>query len=125
MIVWDDRAARFVEGVIGQKVVPPFVSVGIEKEGAVIAGVVFNHFEGHDIHATIAGHGWDRQILREIGDYVFRQLGCERITAVTEQAKVVGFGERLGGQVEGCLRNHFGPGRDGYVIGILKDEYRW
>lgn len=47
------------------------------------------------------------------------------MTAITEQPKIVRIGERLGGQVEGCLRNHFGPMRDGYVIGILKNEYRF
>lgn len=99
--------------------------MGIEKDGEIIAGVVFNCFEGRDVHVTIAGRGWTKGFLADVGDYVFRQLKCERITAITEQPKVIEFGERLGGRMEGLLRNHFGVGRDAFVVGILKQEYRF
>lgn len=124
-IVEDERVAAFVFGALSAHLAAPYTCLGIEKDGQVIAGAVFNCFEGPDIHVTIAGHGWTRAFLATVGDYVFRVLGCERITAITEQPAVVRIGERLGGQIEGCLRNHFGPGRDGFIIGILKDEYRW
>lgn len=125
MIVTDDRVIRFVSDRIGVGLFPPFTALGIEKSGQIIAGCVFNCFEGSDLHVTIAGHGWTRAFLKTVGHYVFEQLGYERMTAVTEQPEVVRFGERLGGQLEGCLRNHFGPNRDGFVIGILKKEYRF
>lgn len=99
--------------------------MGIEKDGGIIAGVLFNHFEGSDLHVTLAGHGWTRSFLTHVGEYVFRQLCCERMTAVTEQPAIVRIAERLGGQVEGRMRNHFGAGRDAFVVGILKEEYRF
>lgn len=99
--------------------------MGIEKDGAVVAGAVFNHFEGLDLHVTIAGRGWTRGFAAAVGAYVYQQLGCERMTAITEQASVVRIAERMGGQIEGLLRNHFGKGRDGFVVGILKDDWKY
>jgi RimJ/RimL family protein N-acetyltransferase len=124
-IVGDDRVAKFISDAVGKGFVPPFTCMGIERDGQIIGGALFNVYEQPDIHVTVAGKGWTRGFFAEVGQYVFGTLKCERITAITEQPKVVRIAERLGGQVEGCLRHHFGKGRDGYVIGILKDDYRW
>ncbi len=123
--VADERVARFVSEMVGHAFVPPFTCMGIEKDGQVIAGVIYNVFEGADVHVTIAGRGWTRGFLSDVGAYVFGALKCERITVQTEQAKIVRIAERLGGQVEGLKRNHFGRGRDAFIVGILKEDYPW
>lgn len=123
--VTDDRVALLVGAACRTVFHPPYACIGIEKNGEVVGGVVFNCYEGNDIHATVAGKGWTPEFLRTVGRYAFDTLGCERITAKTEQASVVRIAERLGGQIEGELRNHFGPGRNAFVVGILKDEYRF
>lgn len=125
MIVQGDAVAAFVADQLSTAFEPPYSTIGLAKHGEVIAGVVFNHWEGPDIHVTIAGHGWTRGILAEVGHYVFGQLRCQRMTAITEKPEIVRLGERLGGQIEGCLRNHFGLGRHGFIVGILKQEYRF
>jgi RimJ/RimL family protein N-acetyltransferase len=123
--VSDDRVAKFVSDKVGKGFVPPFICMGIERDGQIVGGALFNVYEPPDIHVTVAGQGWTRGFFAEVGQYVFGALKCERITAITEQPKVVRIAERLGGRVEGRLRNHFGKGRDGYVIGILKEDYPW
>lgn len=123
MIVDDARVAKFVSEQVGKGFVPPFTAMGIENDGQIVAGAIFNVFEGTDLHVSIAGHGWTRKFCREVGRYVFENLGYIRMTALTESPEVVDFAERLGGRVEGLLRNHFGPGRDAFLIGILKEEY--
>ena len=125
MIVTDERVVSFAEGVLGSKFVPPFTCIGIERDDRVVAAAVFNHFEGFDIHLTAAGQFWTRGFLRAVGLYVFGQLGCIRMTAITEQQAVIDFAVRIGGQVEGVMRNHFGPNRNGVVIGFLKEEWRY
>lgn len=125
MIITGDEVAAFVGRQVLAPIVPPFTTLGIVKDGQVVAGVVFNHFTGSDCHVTIAGHGWDRGFLAEVGNYVFQQLGCVRMTAVTEKPRIVRIAERLGGQVEGLMRNHFGEGRDAFLVGILRDEYKF
>lgn len=125
MIVTDERVSQFVAKKFGVAVNPPFTLMGIERGGQVIGGVVFNMFTGPDIHITVAGAGWTRGFLTEVGQYVFGQLNCIRMTCITEQPKIVRLAERLGGQVEGLMRHHFGKDRPGFVVGILKDDYLW
>ena len=125
MIVTDKRVAEFVGKKVGSAIYPPFTCLGTESEGEIINGVVFNCFTRTDIHVTIAGERWSKGFLTLVGHYVFSKLRCERMTAITEQVKIVRIAERLGGKVEGCMRNHFGPGRDGFVVGILRDEWKY
>jgi len=125
VIVSDDRVAPFVAKACKVQIVPPYTAVGIERGGEIIGGVVFNLWTGPDIHLTVAGHGWTRGFLAEVGHFVFTQHRCERMTFVTEQPSVVRLAERLGGQVEGLLRNHFGKDRPGFIVGVLKDDYPW
>lgn len=124
-IVTDERVARFVGERVGSVIVPPFTSMGIERDGEIITGIVFNHFTGPDVHMTIAGKTWPRGFVADIGEYAFGQLGCLRMTAITEQPRIVRMAERLGGEVEGCLRNHFGPNRPGFLIGFLREDWKY
>lgn len=125
MIVTDERVARFVGERVGSVIVPPFTSMGIERDGEIIAGVIFNHFERTDVHVTVAGHGWTKGFFAEVGHYAFGTLKVCRMTAITEQPAIVRIAERLGGQVEGLMRDHFGPSRDGYLVGILKQDWKF
>lgn len=125
MIVSDERVAKFVSDEIGMGFCPPYVAIGLERRGEIVAGILLNHFEGADIHATVAGKVWSKGLLKAASSYVFDQLGCERITAISQVDKAVEFGRRLGGQIEGRLRNHFGAGHDGVVLGILREEARY
>ena len=125
MIVTDERVALFVSERVGAAFVPPFTCMGLERNGEIVAGVIFNVFEGCDVHVSIAGRGWTPHFCREVGKYVFDTLKCERMTAVTEKPEIVRIAEWLGGEVEGLLRNHFGKGRDGFIVGILKEDYRF
>ena len=125
MIVSDDRVAVFCSEKLGVLFHPPFRCLGIERDGEVVAGVIFNVFEDHDVHASVAGTGFTKGFLAECGHYVFSMLGRRRVTIITENPRVVRLAERLGGSIEGCLREHFGEGRDAFIVGILKDEYRY
>lgn len=124
MIVVGEEAARFVSDRLGFGLCPPYSAMGIEKDGKIIAGVLFNVFEAADVHVSIAGKGWTRDFIRAVGSFVFEQLELERMTAITEHPSIVGLAGRLGGVVEGRMRNHFGYGRDGIVIGILREDWR-
>lgn len=125
MIATDGRVAEFVGRTIDSHIFPPFTCMGIERRGKIVAGVVFNCFTGPDVEVTVAGHGWTRDFLREVGRYVFDQLGCVRAQITTDQEQVARLAERLGGMREGILRNKYGKGRDGIVIGVLEQEYRY
>lgn len=125
MIVHDERVAEFVGERIGSKIVPPYTAIGVETDGKIIAGAVFNCFTGPDIEMTVAGEAraFTRGFYRLVYRYVFDQLGCIRLSATTENADVVRLAERLGGRVEGMKRDLFGKGRDGFLVGFLKEDW--
>jgi hypothetical protein len=125
VIVADERAARFVSEVLGVGFVPPYTALALEKDGKIVAGVLFNVFEACAVHVSVAGKGWTRGFLRAVGEYVYDTLGYERMTFVTEHDAVAKLAVRLGGQVEGRMRGHFGNGRDAIIVGVLRDEYRY
>lgn len=125
MIVTDDRVARFVSDQLGFALCPPFTAMGIERNGEVVAGCLFNQFEGAGVHVTVAGKGWTLPFMRALGHYVYGQLGCERMTLTTEQEDVARYAERLGGKREGLMRSHFGKGRHAIIVGVLREEYRF
>lgn len=125
MIVTDDRVAPFVGAQIDAIIYPPFTAMGLEREGQIIGGAVFNCYTGPDIELTLAGSVWNRPFLRAMGQYAFGQLGCCRVQMTTEKEAVAQYAERLGGQREGILRDKFGPRRNGIILGILAHEYRF
>ena len=124
-IVADDRVAIFVSEQLGFALCPPFTCLGIERDGEITSGVLFNIFEGPGIHMTAAGTGWTRGFMRAMGEYVFGQLGCIRMTMTTESESVALLAEKMGGKREGVMRSHFGRGRDGIIVGVLAEEYRY
>ena len=125
MIVGDERVARFVSSHLGFALCPPYTCLGIERDHRIVAGVLFNQFEGADVQITVAGTGWTPEFVRAVGLYVFAQLGCLRMTCETEQEPVVKLACKAGGQVEGCKRDHFGLGRDAWIVGILRREWKY
>lgn len=127
MIVVDDRVARFVGERCSTILHPPFTAIGRERDGLIVAGAVFNCFTGCDIAVTVAGdrHAFSRGFIRAVGDYVFRQAGCLRLSITTEHPHVISIAHRLAAQTEGTKRNHFGRGRDGIVLGILREDWKF
>jgi len=125
LIVTDERVARFVGERCGTIIYPPFTAMGIEKDGQVTAGVIFNCYTGNDISVTVAGGPFNRGFIAAVGRYVFEQIGCLRMSITTEQPKVIEIAHRLGAQTEGLKRNHFGKGRDGTVLGLLREDWNY
>lgn len=117
------KVVDFVYSAFNRKPVPPYVGIGTEIDGEIVNGCVLNVWTGNDAHVTIAGTKWTKGLLAVIHHYAYQSLGCIRLTVITEQTSIVRYAERLGGEVEGLLRNQFGPGRDGVLVGILKEDW--
>lgn len=125
MIVAGPKVAGYVAGKVGAPIVEPFTTLGIERGGEIVAGIVFNVWTGPDAQLTIAAEpgALTRAFLRRVGTYLTEELGCIRATIETEQRHVAAIALRMGGKVEGVKRDLFGEGRDGTVIGILKRDW--
>ncbi|TAH36529.1 MAG: N-acetyltransferase [Alphaproteobacteria bacterium] len=107
----------------------PCSTIGIIDDDKLIAGVIFNHYYGTDIQATIASISpyWaSRKILGKIFSYPFLQLQCQRITAQTREnnSEAIDFLKRLGFKQEGVLRQWYGN-EAALVFGMIKSECIW
>lgn len=95
--------------------------------GHVIAAAAFTNLTPRNVHINIAGReALSRLCLRINADLVFNQLGCRRLTALTEtgspMAKMM---NRLGFHYEGDLQCYYPNDRTAIVWGMLKEECRW
>lgn len=102
----------------------------IDSGGRLVGACIFNNYRHPNIEASIVTEDrrWcSRSILGAIFAYPFRQLGCTRLTAITEimNQPARAFLCRLGFQEEGILRKAFPGGIDAVVHGMLAEECRW
>lgn len=125
MIVADDRVAHYVGSKVGQGFSEPYSCLGVERDGKIVAGIVFNVWTGPDVQLTIAAEpgAMSRRFLRRVGSYITTELGCIRATIETEQPHVVEMALRMGGEIEGVKRNLFGEGRNGTIIGVQRRDW--
>lgn len=131
----NEEVAAWVDLRLGQK--PSGgqrVAIGVERDGQIIAGVVYNGFRGDGLTArtcTMAVAADDprwctRGNLRAFFAYPFVSLGCRRVNAIVARKnrrarKLV---EGLGFRQEGKIRQLF-PDDDGMMYGMLADECKW
>lgn len=135
-IVWDDpeRVMRWVAcRVLDDKTSEfhGYSAIGLEREGDLVAGIVYDYHTGPSVNASIASDGsrhWmTPEYLAAIFCYPFQQLGCNRITVFvrTDNKDSQRFVKHLGFKQEGLLRAACTDGTDAIVYGILKSECRF
>lgn len=128
-----ERVACWVGGRIGlPEMERGGKSIGIERNGNLIGGVVYNHwFPGIDIQMHIAGargEPWlSRPILNALFYYPFVELGLRRVTSPVAASNdaCLRLVRHLGAVHEGTLRRGWFNGEDLLVFGMLREECRW
>jgi len=128
----DDRVVQWVgERVDENDFGSGAVGIGLEEDGELIAGVVFNMFTGGSISmhvAAVPGKRWmTKDYLWRCFAYPFLQLKCNRITGLvrTDNLEAQKFDEHLGFKREGLLRRACEDGTDMIVYGMLREECRF
>ena len=124
-------ASAKLEGEVAWRDPSKCSAIGWERDGRIVAAVVFDQFYWPSICGHIASDGsraWaSREFLHAMFDYPFRQLKCVRITApvAEDNSDAIRFLVRLGFKEEGRLRRALPDGRDRLIYGILKEECKW
>lgn len=106
-----------------------YTALGLMRDGHLIAGAIYNCFEGANanIHIAADGHFWlTPDFLRAGFVYPFLQLGKRRITAFMPAGnkRAIRLAEKLGFSYEGTLR-HYYPQDDAVNYGMLREECRF
>ena len=132
IIVGDkQRVADWVSKKIGcNKWQVDFEAIGLEQNGQLVGGVVFdNYVEKTRCSTHVAGEGkcWlNREFLKVVFDYIFRQLGCKVIVASIKSHNMAAlhFSKRIGFDEAGRVENG-APNGDLVVLQLPVAKCRW
>ena len=112
-----------------------YEAIGVlNDKGEIIGGVIYAEYREiapgqHDIRMHCAGEpGWlTKKTLRLFFEYPFKQLSCVRVTATVAKAnkRARNLNERLGFKIEGCIKDGYGIGKDGLLLGTTRRDCRW
>ena len=131
--IYDDapHVSAWAAARIGVEFGPDAKAIGLERDGELIVGVVYDRFSGNDICMHVAatpGVLWvKRETMFRFFAYPFLQLGCTRVTGLVAATNAVArkFDEHIGFVQEGVLREGMPNGDDIIVYGMLARECRW
>jgi len=105
------------------------VGIGWARNGELVAGVVFNEWNGANINGHIAAtgrHAFTRDFLWAMGHYPFVQLGVKRVTGLVAEGNLAArrFNEHLGYQLETRLAGAH-PTGDLLIYVMWPENYKW
>lgn len=125
VIAWvAPRVGEWVERLI------PGIGIGVERDGRLIAGVVFNRITNTsaDVHVALtSAHAASKALLRLTFDYAFRQLALRRLTAYVREDNTAcrRLVQHMGFTLEGLMRHVCTDGTNVLVYGMLREDCRW
>lgn len=127
----DKKVAQFcMERIHGITDFGLYSTIGIARDGELIAGIVYNNYSGNDICAhiaTVPDSKWcDEDVMRVLCEYPLIQLGCNRVTCLipTRNQRSFRLCQYFGFKQEGLMRKAF-VDDDGILMGLLKEECPW
>lgn len=112
-----EEIAAYLERRLNTTLTPPFLTIGIEENGEIVGGWLFNDYNGSNIEISVAlDRPLTRGMIRAVHHYVFQQLKCRRVTARCRESneKSATLIRRLGFRNEG--RQPFYYGDDAALI---------
>lgn len=123
-----ERVHAFVSALTPINRVSGSQGIGLEKDGELIAGVVYEGFNGHNVWVHLAGspgRRWmTRQFLHAGFAYPFLQLGCSRLSGYVEAWNLEArrLDEHFGYQQEAVLHGAASDGGD-VILYVMRKEH--
>lgn len=127
----DDRLLPWAQERIGVTFRDDAKTIGLERDGQVVAVVVFDNFSETDAYMHIASDGtraWmSKSLLLAAFAYPFTQLGLLRVTGLVpaDNADALRFDEHIGFEREGYHPKAGPGGRDLISLGLLREKCRF
>lgn len=131
-IVWDEpeRVGRFVCDRVGGRFDPAMATaIGMEVDDVLVAGVMFDNFNGRSISMHVAGDGghWmTRDYARACFGYAFNQLGVNKIIGLVDSSNEAArrYDEHLGFHLEATITGAGNVG-DLLIYSMTPEQCRW
>lgn len=122
------RVLEFVRKHVPLSFVENMTALGLERDGELIAGVIYEGFNGHNVwmHCAIPGR-LTREFLNACFRYPFVQLGCKRVSGYVEASNIKAriFDEHLGFKPEARLRGAASDGGDVILYAMTREGCRY
>jgi len=107
-----------------------FYAMGVEQDGEIAAGIVFNNFNGHNATAHIAvskptrGLLW---LLEHSADYAFNHCKLDRLTGLVAASnqKALKLDLHIGWEEEFVMKKAAADGGDLHVLVLWPEKCRW
>jgi hypothetical protein len=128
----DEHVARWVaKRIEGMTVSPGAKALGVAIDERIVAGVVYEQFNG--VHCTVSiaavpGSGWaDRRTLAALFGYPFEQLDCTAISVTIPMSNLpsLNLATGLGFKPEAIIAFAAPDGGPLVVLKMFKDTCRW
>lgn len=110
---------------------PEAKAIGVIKGGRVVAGVVYERYNGLHLEASIAaepGSGWaDRKTLFGLFHYPFGTLQCQAISAIVSVANLPSLNlvTKMGFEPEALIKFAAHDGGHLAVMKMYRENCRW
>lgn len=106
-----------------------YMPFGVEIDGVLLAGVVFDEYTGTDVNMHVAVDSMravTRSTLKAAFTFAFETLKCQRVTGLVpaKNVKARAFDEHLGFKLEGVKQCAF-EDDDELIYGMTKDACKW
>ncbi len=131
MIVFDvERIAPWVCARAGGTHFPGSChAIGLERDGGLIAGVLYDQFNGRAVqmHVAAVGRHWlNRSYLRICFDYPFNQMKVQKVVGLVDStnADALRFDQHLGFVEEARLIDA-GSKADLIILTMTRQQCRW
>ena len=125
------RVWAFVSERVPVPVVAGMKGLGLERDGELVAGVLYEGYNGVNVWmhvAAVSGRRWlNREYLRYCFYYPFVELGCKRVSGYVEDSNEAAkrFDEHLGFTREAVLRGAAADGGDVILYVMRKEDCRY
>lgn len=131
-IITDTRLVwAYVAGIIPVCASTNMKGLGLERDGELIAGVLYEGFNHHNVWMHVAaepgGRWMTKQYLRYCFEYPFKELGCSRVSGYVEASNTEArrFDEHLGFKQEAILSGAARDGGDVIVYVMRREDCRY
>ena len=120
------RVGEWVAAQTGGQFRSDAVAIGLEKNGEVVAGAIFDSFNGASVVAHVAAQSVNREWLHAIHWYAFEQLRVNCVIGIvsSDNAKALRFDKHLGFREVTRIPNAC-PDADMVILTLNKEDARY